>query len=274
MNTSTFFRYAVLGAAITSTAALAAPRELSASASGPGEVERGGRSSDIGVARINLKPDGYFSLNLIGDTVTNFNGSWKELDRDTITLEITSAWGKTASAQGRVELQREHGGWGIETIKIAGSQSREIIKARFSGANREEETVPPPWDGPDRPGRPGRPGWPDRPNRPQPVVTVNSTRVGAGWYHMAGQRPYRLTNAHVQMYKSGRVFINVYGTANLGYVGTWVDAGRGTVRIDARGGLANERVTGVVSTTGRTFSSIALSGTSDKQFYKVEFDAR
>jgi hypothetical protein len=260
MNVFAFLRRAFLFTAMAA-GAMAAPRELSASASGPGEVERGGRSADIGVARINLKPDGFFSLNLIGDDIINFNGSWRELDRNTVHLEVTSAWGRDASAQGRVELQREHGGWGIESIKIAGTQRRETIKARFYAANREDQVVPRPDPG-------------ERPLPARPVPTVNSTRAGSGWYHMAGRKPYRLTHAHVQMYESGRVFINVYGNVNFGYVGRWRPAGNGTARVEVRGGLENERITGTVALAGRSFSNVALSGTVDRNFYKVEFDAR
>ncbi len=263
MNLSKLLRLTLL--IISSALAVnAAPRELVTSADGGGNLERGNRENGVAQANLTLKRDGTFSLNLISANVVNFNGTWQAADKNSIYLEVTSAWGRSAEATGKIELDgAKSGNYRIDSIKIAGTQRGEVIKARFkTGADApvivQERPHPPVVVVPP----------------PAPTQLINSTRGGRGVFHMAGTPPYRLTHAFVQLFDTGRVYLNVFGEINLGYVGTWRDAGSGNVRLDVRGGIANERITGILSLTDRSFTNVTLDGTVSGNFYKIEFDVR
>lgn len=254
MNLISLVRQTLVLTALT-VGALAVPRELSLSASGPGEVERAGRSSEVRSARLNLQRDGKFSLNMGERYLATFGGTWKEVDRTTVQLEVSSAWGRPASAQGRILFERGRDGYRIENIKIAGGQNQSLIKARFSAGQVEE---------------PPRPG----PRPPGPDTLPDSTRWGRGWYQTEGRRPVRLSRATVKMFDNGRILIDATGDANLSYRGSWRPAGGGTVRVNVAGGRDGEQLSGLVTIEGRSFANISLSGSRAGSFYKVEFDAR
>jgi hypothetical protein len=251
MNSS--LRIALISTLLT-THSFAVPKELATTAEGRGNVERGGRRIDSDRVNLKLKDDGDFSLSFVGDDTTRFKGSWKAIDNDSVFLNVKKTEDKDSDAQGQVDLQFRNGSYTIRSVKIAGSQRGVPVTARWS-AERAPVIQPPIIVQP-------------------PIPLVQSTRAGRGRFEMEGTRPYRLTHAYAQLFDTGRVFVNVYGDVNLGYVGTWRSAGPDTVRLDVRGGFANERISGVLNVNGRTFSNITLSGTTDGTYYKVEFDVR
>ncbi len=235
-------------------------RDLTVSTNGTGLVERPG-ADDSGISKANLilEANGSFSIGLVGSSDYRFKGTWRQAGRDSMQLNVTSAFGKDASGTGALDLDERRSGPVVGRMSINGESRAGAFKARFQS---------------DREAFIQLPGI-TRPSLPPPPVLVNITRPGSGNVRISGRPAYRLSHAYVNLNPNGTAYLNVYGEMAAGYVGTWQPAGANTYKLDVRGGFAGERISGAVTIGpgGRSFSRIELSGTSQRIYYSVAFES-
>lgn len=235
-------------------------RDLTVSTNGTGFVERSG-ANDPAITKSNLilEDNGSFTIGLVGGSDYRFKGTWRQAGKDAMQLNVTSAFGKDAVGSGTLDLDDRRSGPVVGRVSLSGEGRSGSFKARFQ-ADREAFIQ--------------LPGI-TRPSLPPPPVLVNITRPGSGNVRISGRPVYRLSHAYVNLNPDGSVYLNIYGEMAAGYIGTWQPAGANTYKLDVRGGFAGERISGAVTigAGGRSFSRIELSGTSQRIYYSIAFDA-
>lgn len=223
-------------------------------------VERSGAEDRaIKTANLILEANGTFSFGLVGSSDYRFKGTWRQAGRDEMQLRVNNAFGKDADGSGILNLDNRRSGPVVGRFSVSGAGRAGTFKARFQGDRDTFIQVP---------------GF-TRPTVPPPPVLVNVVRPGSGLMRISGQPSYRLSHAYVNLNPDGSVLLNIYGQANAGWVGTWQPAGPNTYQLNVRGGFAGERITGAVTigAGGRSFSRLELSGTSQRVYYSVAFEA-
>jgi hypothetical protein len=245
---------------VLATVASTFARDLTVSSNGEGYVERPG-AQDNGISKANLilEGNGTFSVGLVGGGDYRFKGTWQQAGRDVMQLRVTSAFGKDASGSGTLDLDNRRTGPVLGKFSVSGTGRVGPFKARFTSDREAFVQVP---------------GF-TRPSLPPPPVLVNITRPGSGNLRISGRPTYRLTHAYVNLNPDGSAWINIYGDATAGYVGSWQPVGANTYKLNVRGGFANERISGAVTigAGGRSFSRLELSGTTQGVYYSVGFDS-
>lgn len=234
-------------------------RDLTVSTNGVGAVERSGvDDNNVSKANLILEANGSFTIGLVGNVDYRFKGTWQSVSRDSMRLNVTSAFGKDAAGTGTLDLDDRRSGPVVGRISLAGNGRAGSFKGRFQGEREAFIQVP---------------GYTRPPQAPPPLL-VNSLRGGSGNLRISGQAPYRLSHAYVNLNADGSALVNIYGGATAGYVGTWQPAGPNTYQLSVRGGFAGERITGAVTLSpgGRTYTRLELSGTSQRIYYSVAFE--
>jgi hypothetical protein len=238
--------------ALLATAPLhAIPDQMAISSDGSGVVEIGSFDDRVSKANLLLKPDGRFTLGLVGQNDTHFTGTWRKSDGDIAYFRLTSADGRDARGSGEVDFRGYRGAYLIGRITLSGENDKgRSINVRFSGAVPVVKPAP----------------------VPPPRVILDSERSGFGQLQVGGRDRYRITRAHVQLFADGRAHVHTEGSAPLRYEGTWVSGGDGIATLNVRGGLDGERLRGIVRHRYGRLSHLELSGTRNSRYYAVEFE--
>lgn len=234
-------------------------RDLTVSTNGTGAVERSGvEDNNVAKANLILEANGDFTIGLVGNVDYRFKGTAQSVDRDTMRLNVTSAFGKDAAGTGTLILDDRRTGPVVGKVSLAGNGRAGSFKARFQGEREAFIQVP----------------GVTRPQQAPPLILVDSLRGGSGNMRISGQAPYKLSHVYVSLKADGSALVNIYGEATAGYVGTWLPAGPNTYQLSVRGGFAGERISGAVTIApgGRTYSRVELSGTSLRVYYSFAFE--
>ncbi len=118
-------------AAVAAAPSALALDELSATAEGSGGVVRSGEAlARVNQAQLSLKVDGEFIISFEGEGKFQFRGRWSQASDDRISLELTQAFGASASGQGVLMLQ------GGRAARVGLSGSNGAFSASFSAAGR------------------------------------------------------------------------------------------------------------------------------------------
>jgi hypothetical protein len=230
----------------------AIPNEMALSASGSGTVEIGGSIDRVSKANIVLRPDGKFSIGLVGGDDTRFGGTWSNGSNDMVYLRLREADGRDARGSGEIALQGRRGGYDLDRLSIAGENDKgKSVRVRFS-TPRYVPAPPPP---------------------PVQRFVLDSDRTGFGRLQISGRDGYRISWMRVQLYSDGRASVRAEGTTALRYEGTWTNNGSGVATLALRGGLDSERMNGIVRWRYGRLSQVELSGTRLSRYHSLEFQA-
>jgi hypothetical protein len=243
-------RFSVL--AILAAAPLhAIPDQMAISTDGSGVVEIGSFDDRVSKANLVLKPDGRFTLGLVGQNDTHFTGTWRKSDRDIVSFRLTSADGRDARGGGEVEFRGYRDIYEIGRVTLSGENDKgRPLNARFSGAVPVVKPIP----------------------VVPPRLVLDSERSGFGRLQVGGRDQYRIARAHVQLLADGSAHVHTEGSAPLRYEGTWVSGGDGIATLNVRGGLDGERLRGIARYRYGRLSHLELSGTRNSRYYAVEFE--
>jgi hypothetical protein len=233
----------------------AAPIELTASTEGNGKVQFGGADDPLNKANLVLKKNGKFVLGLVGGKTIYVSGEWAPLNHDDVSLRITGSGDSDAKGSGEIHLhQRRNGEFEIDEIQFTGvTEKKRQFTGRFLALRAAPVPVPPP--------------------RPAPVVVViDSERRGAGELRVDKQI-FPLDKVHVQLLDNGKAHVHTEGAKALEYDGSWTRTGPGSATLSLRGGMNDERVQGAVQYGRGRFSRVEFSGTANRRYYSVVFEA-
>lgn len=224
---------------------------IDATRSGRGSYVLGSDGSDARSARVHLRSNGRFEIEVRGNRTNFFRGTWVSRG-DRADLNITEAFGKAARGSGSVILIDGRRSW--RTFSLDGRVDSRNFRSSFVAGDSGSGGVRPPTDSVND------------------LLTMRSERTGDGEFVLSSNRN-DFKSLRVELKPNGEFAVSVLGEPTYLFGGRYrVNGNRLSLTVESGfGGKVTGTGTIVLANGQQTFESVTIEGRWSNRPFAVRF---